>query len=202
MIVGLLKYLQKKAGMLSRIVEAIKTLCQKVVDTITGIVDKITSGFKGTVQVPKTTVEETNKLTSYASDLQKTVSSGTKGIAARAKEFIKKHPKATVAGVTAAGAAAFVILKPDQFKELNEKRKNAINQIKGAMHNIKVGGEVVAASEEYEKAMKGNGKNKGVVVDAAWREVSSENADLLRNVQDWVHGAQLETSNYKLIDAA
>ena len=190
---GSVKIFTEKAGMLSRIVEAIKTLCQKVVDTITGIVDKITSGFKGTVQVPKTTVEETNKLTTYAADLQKTVSSGTKGIAARAKEFIKKHPKATVAGVTAAGAAAFVILKPDQFKELNEKRKNAINQIKGAMHNIKVGA---------ERAMKGNGKNKDVVVDAAWREVSSENADLLRNVQDWVHGAQLETSNYKLIDAA
>lgn len=69
------------------------------------------------------------------------------------------------------------------------------------MHNIKVGAEVVSP-EEYEKAMKGNGKNKNVVVDAAWREVSSENADLLRNVQDWVHGAQLETSNYKLIDAA
>lgn len=198
---GSLKIFTEKAGMLSRIVEAIKTLCQKVVDTITGIVDKITSGFKGTVQVPKTTVEETNKLTTYAADLYKTVSGGTKGIAARAKEFIKKHPKATVAGVTAAGAAAFVILKPDQFKELNEKRKNAINQIKGAMHNIKVGAEVVSP-EEYEKAMKGNGKNKGVVVDAAWREVSSENADLLRNVQDWVHGAQIETSNYKLLDAA
>ena len=198
---GSFEIFTEKAGILSRIVEAIKTLCQKVIDTIGGIIDKITSGFKGTVQVPKTAVEETNKLTTYANDLQKTVSTGTKGIAERAKEFIKKHPKATVAGVTAAGAAAFVILKPDQFKELNEKRKKAVSQIKGAMHNIKVGAEVIS-KEEYDRAMKGNGKNKDVVVDAAWREVSTENADLLRNVQDWVHDAQIATSNYKLIDAA
>ena len=196
-----IKIFIEKASILSKIVEGVKALCQKVIDTIGGVVDKITSGFKGNVQVPKEVIKETNNLTTYASDLQKTVSAGPKGIAARAKEFIKKHPKATIAGVTAAGAAAFVILKPEQFKELNEKRKRAVDQIKGAMNNIKVGAEYITP-EEYDKAMKGSGGKKTTVVDAEWRDVTGDNADLVRNIQQWVNDAQIATSNYKLLEAA
>ena len=188
----------EKVNILGSIVEGIKKLCQKVIDTISGIIDKVTSGLKGNVQVPKESIQMANQLTGYAADLKKTVSGGPKGIAGKAKDFIKRHPKVTIGATVAAGTAAFVILKPEQFKALNEKRKKAISDIKATMHNIKVGAEFITP-EEYDKSMKGKKDKKPTVVDATWTDVTDDSVDLMKNVSDYVKNAQSDTSNYKLI---
>jgi len=92
-----------KKGIIGRLIEAVANLCKKVAAAIRGVIDKVVSTFKGVIQVPKSSIDQTKDIKKYATDLKALKGSGKKPN--KIKEWLKGHKKLVVGAAIVGGAA-------------------------------------------------------------------------------------------------
>lgn len=122
----------EKQGLLEKIGEFISNLCEKVMNLVKSLVNKI-AGKDVFVKVPKEMVDRVKKAESWFDLFKKAVDAIKRGVIKAIKELVelmKKHPLMTTAVVASAG---FVFVKAGAYKKMATTLATIGGRIKDAV---------------------------------------------------------------------
>ena len=122
----------EKKGLLEKIGEFISNLCEKVMNLVKSLVNKI-AGKDVFVKVPKEMVDRVKKAESWFDLFKKAVDAIKRGVIKAIKELVelmKKHPLMTTAVVASAG---FVFVKAGAYKKMATTLATIGGRIKDAV---------------------------------------------------------------------
>lgn len=122
----------EKQGLLEKIGEFISNLCEKVMNLVKSLVNKI-AGKDVFVKVPKEMVDRVKKAESWFDLFKKAVDAIKRGVLKAIKELVelmKKHPLMTTAVVASAG---FVFVKAGAYKKMATTLATIGGRIKDAV---------------------------------------------------------------------
>lgn len=125
----------EKQGLLEKIGEFISNLCEKVMNLVKSLVNKI-AGKDVFVKVPKEMVDRVKKAESWFGLFKKAVDAIKRGVIKAIKELVelmKKHPLMTTAVVASAG---FIFVKADAYKKMATTLATIGGRIKDAVKYI------------------------------------------------------------------
>ena len=122
----------EKKGLLEKIGEFISNLCEKVMNLVKSLVNKI-AGKDVFVKVPKEMVDRVKKAESWFDLFKKAVDAIKRGVLKAIKELVelmKKHPLMTTAVVASAG---FIFVKAGAYKKMATTLATIGGRIKDAV---------------------------------------------------------------------
>lgn len=122
----------EKQGLLEKIGEFISNLCEKVMNLVKSLVNKI-AGKDVFVKVPKEMVDRVKKAESWFDLFKKAVDAIKRGVLKAIKELVelmKKHPLMTTAVVASAG---FIFVKAGAYKKMATTLATIGGRIKDAV---------------------------------------------------------------------
>lgn len=122
----------EKKGLLEKIGEFISNLCEKVMNLVKSLVNKI-AGKDVFVKVPKEMVDRVKKAESWFDLFKKAVDAIKRGVIKAIKELVelmKKHPLMTTAVVASAG---FIFVKAGAYKKMATTLATIGGRIKDAV---------------------------------------------------------------------
>lgn len=125
----------EKQGLLEKIGEFISNLCEKVMNLVKSLVNKI-AGKDVFVKVPKEMVDRVKKAESWFDLFKKAVDAIKRGVLKAIKELVelmKKHPLMTTAVVASAG---FIFVKAGAYKKMATTLATIGGRIKDAVKYI------------------------------------------------------------------
>lgn len=192
----------EKQGLLEKIGEFISNLCEKVMNLVKSLVNKI-AGKDVFVKVPKEMVDRVKKAESWFDLFKKAVDAIKRGVIKAIKELVelmKKHPLMTTAVVASAG---FIFVKAGAYKKMATTLATIGGRIKDAVKYL-IGKKDMVDKDIYDASV-ATLKSSQVALNKAQADLTAckvENAkkdEIITNQKDRINTVSKIASDRRVV---